>query len=124
MASELTHGPDHGQGGGHDEGHHHVTHPIVYLKTFGILLGLMFLTIWVSTINLGVMNNVIAMVIAVTKAALVVLFFMQVYYGSRLTWLWAAIGFIWFFLLFGILSDYISREWIHIQGWQQVSGPR
>jgi len=119
---ELTHGhgdhPDH-----HDEAHHHVTSPAVYLKTFGLLLVFMALTIVVSKWNLGAMNNVIAMAIAITKATLVVLFFMQVKYGTRLTWLWASLGFIWLLLIFLIVSDYWTREWLPLHGWQQVHGP-
>jgi cytochrome c oxidase subunit IV len=123
MATETSH-PHYGESGsGHDEAHHHITPPIVYLRTFGILLVLMALTVWASYLNLGIMNNVIAMVIAIAKATLVVLFFMQVRYGTKLTWLWAGLGFVWFLLMFGILSDYISREWIPLHGWQQVNGP-
>jgi len=79
----------------------------------------MVATILASRVNLGAFNNVIAMAIAITKAALVVLFFMQVKYGTRLTWLWAGLGFVWFLLMFGITSDYITRNWIPVQGWQE-----
>jgi cytochrome c oxidase subunit IV len=47
--------------------------------------------------------------IAVTKAALVILFFMHVKYSSRLVWLVVAAAFVWLFLMLGItLSDYYS----------------
>lgn len=120
MASEIatTHHETHDTD--HHDGHHHVTPPRVYWTVFALLLILMALTIWVSFLNLGVMNNVVAMAIAITKATLVVLFFMQVKYGTRLTWLWSALGFIWFLLMFGILSDYVSREWLHVAGWQAI----
>jgi cytochrome c oxidase subunit 4 len=124
MATETTHSHHDARGGGHDEAHHHITSPSVYLATFGALLVLMALTVMVSYWNLGVFNNVIAMAIAVTKAALVVLFFMQVRYGTKLTWLWAALGFIWLVLMFTIVSDYFTREWIPQHGWQQVTSPR
>ena len=58
---------------------------------------------------MGPLNNLIAMGIALTKATLVVLFFMQVKYGTRLIWLWAGLGFIWFLMLFITLQDYLSR---------------
>ena len=99
---------------------HHITPISVYLRTYGALLILMFLTVFASSWNLGPLNNAVAMAIAITKAVLVVLFFMQVKYGTKLTWLWAALGFIWFLLMFGILSDYISREWIQFPGWQKA----
>jgi cytochrome c oxidase subunit IV len=105
----------------HDHAHeHHITPVSVYLKTFGALVVLMVLTILASRYNLGVMNNVVAMAIAVTKATLVVLFFMGVKYNTRLTWLWAGLGFVWFLLLFGILADYISRPWEPVQGWEEI----
>jgi cytochrome c oxidase subunit IV len=108
---------------GHDDhgGHaHHITPVSKLLVTYGWLLVFMVLTVVASKWNLGVMNNAVAMAIAITKAVLVVLIFMGVKYGTKLTWLWAALGFIWFLLMFGILSDYISREWVPIAGWQQA----
>ena len=65
-------------------------------------------------------NLIVAMIIAVIKAALVVLFFMNVKNSSKLTWLWAAIGFIWLFLMAGIFLDYQSRAWQEPQGWQSL----
>lgn len=124
MATETTHSHYGESGGGHDEAHHHITPPSVYLATFGALLVLMVLTVVVSYWNLGFLNNIIAMAIAGTKATLVVLFFMQVRYGTKLTWLWAALGFIWLILMFTIVTDYFTREWIPLHGWEQVSGPR
>ena len=51
--------------------------------------------------------------IALTKAALVILFFMGVRWSSRLTWVVAASGFVWLLILFGItMSDYLSRGWM------------
>jgi cytochrome c oxidase subunit IV len=106
---------------GHNGHEHHITPISVYLKTYVILMVLMVATVLVAPVHLGPLNNVVAMAIAVTKAALVVLFFMQVKYGTRLTWLWAALGFIWFLLLFGILSDYVSRGWVPVDGWQKLN---
>ena len=80
----------------------------------------MALTIVASRWNLGAYNNAVAMAIAMLKATLVVWFFMQVKYGSKLTWLWAGIGFIWFLLMFGILMDYGTRQWIPIKGWEAL----
>jgi cytochrome c oxidase subunit 4 len=101
----------------HDPSHHIVPVP-VYGATLFALIVLMALTIWVSYLDLGVMNIPIALAIAVTKAVLVVLFFMGVKYGTNLTRLWASVGFIWFLLMFGTLGDYVSRNWIHLpQGW-------
>lgn len=100
-----------------EEHAHHVTPPFVFYRVYVLLVIGMLLTILAAGVNMGPLNNVVAMVIAVTKATLVVLFFMQVKYGTRLTWLWAALGFIWFTLLFLTMQDYWSRNLVHVTGW-------
>lgn len=104
----------------HDASHetHHITQPIVYYRVYVLLVIFMLLTIGAAKINMGALNNLVAMAIATVKAVLVVLFFMQVKVGTRLTWLWAAIGFIWLIFLFGTLGDYLTRNWISVYGWQ------
>ena len=102
----------------HQEHSHHVVAVSELLWTYLALLVGMAATIAFAKWDLGAMNNVVAMIIAVVKATLVVLFFMQVRKGSRLTMLWAAIGFVWFLLMFGIMSDYFSRQWIPVPGWE------
>lgn len=101
----------------HTEHSHHVTPPSVYWKVYVLLVIGMLATVLASKVNMGPLNNLVAMVIAITKATLVVLFFMQVKYGTRLIWLWAGLGFIWFLLLFITLQDYLSRGWIKVPGW-------
>ena len=97
---------------------HHVTQPKVYYIVYGLLVVLMFMTVGASYVNMGgALNNIVAMTIATIKAVLVVLFFMQVKMGTRLTWMWAAIGFIWLIFLFGTLGDYVTRNWISVTGW-------
>ena len=94
----------------------------IYLRVWVILLVLMVATIAAAQVDLDKyapgLNNIIAMTIAVTKAILVVLFFMQVKYSTKLTWLWASIGFIWLIFLFATMGDYLTREWVHVVGWQ------
>jgi cytochrome c oxidase subunit IV len=66
----------------------------------------------VAFIDLGVFNAVIALAIACTKAALVVLFFMHIHYSSRLLKMTVAAGLFTFGLLITLtMSDYISRAW-------------
>ena len=101
----------------HDSSPHIVPIPI-YLMVYGALMILMAATIGASYVNFGPFNVVIALIIAITKTILVVLFFMGVKYGTKLTWLWAAVGFIWLLLMFGTLGDYVTRNWIQLpQGW-------
>ena len=97
-------------------GSSHVLHWRTYGIVFVLLLILMAATIAFAQIDLGPLNNIVAMAIAITKATLVVLFFMQVYYSSRLTKVWAALGFIWLAFLFGTLGDYLTRYWLNVRG--------
>jgi cytochrome c oxidase subunit 4 len=88
----------------------------VYLTIFTILMILTGVTVGVSFIDLGAMNSVIAVVIAVVKMLLVVLYFMHVRYSTRLTWAVVAGGFFWLLLLLGLtLADYLTRGpgWLH-----------
>jgi cytochrome c oxidase subunit IV len=55
-------------------------------------------------------NTVVALTIAVIKATLVVLYFMHVRYGTRLTWVIVVAGFFWLVILFALtMSDYLTR---------------
>ncbi len=98
-------------------GHEQHATPSVYLKTYIFLVVMMGLTIAISRVQLGPFNNVAALSIAVAKATAVVLLFMQVKYSTRLTWVWAAVGFIWLSLMFGILGDYFTRAVLAASGW-------
>lgn len=94
---------------------HHVTPPRVYFIAYIFLLVALVATYGVYAVGNQYHLNAalalgIAMVIAVAKALVVVLFFMQVKYSSRLTWMWAALGFAWLFFMAGILVDYQSRS--------------
>jgi cytochrome c oxidase subunit 4 len=90
--------------------HHDPNHSLrIYFLVFGALLVGTLATVLVAKVDLGVMNDVVAMVIAVTKALLVILFFMHVRYSTRLTALTALAGFVWLAILLGItMSDYLA----------------
>ena len=60
-----------------DHSAHHVVPKSIYYLIFLALMVGTGLTWWVATIDLGMMNNVIMLAIAVTKATLVVMFFMH-----------------------------------------------
>jgi cytochrome c oxidase subunit 4 len=71
-------------------------------------------TVAVAFLDLRFMNTVVALTIAVTKATLVVLFFMHLKYSTRLTWVVAGSGFVWLAIMFALtLSDYVSRGWVN-----------
>ena len=63
----------------------HISPKSTYLTIFGALMVCTVLTVIAAFINLGNLNFPVALTIAVFKATLVVLFFMHVKYGSRLT---------------------------------------
>ena len=94
------------------------THYIVPKSTYYLIfLALMVgtaITWWVATIDLGPMNNVIMLTIAVTKATLVVLFFMHVKYSNHLTWAVIAGGVFWLLIMLALtMNDYLTRAFLH-----------
>lgn len=91
----------------------HIISRKVYLLIFIGLLVLTFVTVEAASINLGQLNTVVAITIAVCKAVLVILYFMHVRYSSRLVWIFVGAGFFWLLLLIALtLSDFLSRGWI------------
>jgi cytochrome c oxidase subunit 4 len=91
----------------------HIVPLKTYYAIFAALLGGTALTVWVSFLDLGPMNTVVAITIAVVKALLVALYFMHVKYSSRLTWVFAAAGFVWLALMIGLtIADFDTRGWI------------
>jgi cytochrome c oxidase subunit IV len=98
-------------------GSDHVVSIKVYFAIFAALMVLTALTVWVAFIDLGSMNLVVALGVAVTKATLVVLFFMHVKYSSRLTWLVVASGFVFLAILVAFtMADVVSRGWLGTPG--------
>lgn len=88
----------------------HVSSPWMYLVIFVALLILTGATWGVAEIDLGWANDIVALAIAVTKALLVILFFMHVRYSTRMTVLTALAGFFWLaILIFLTLNDYATR---------------
>jgi cytochrome c oxidase subunit 4 len=100
--------------GGHIE---HVEHHLpksMYFVIFGALMVLTALTVGLAFVNLGQMNVVVALAVAVVKASLVVMFFMHLKYESHLTKVVLGAGIFWLILLLGIIMDYFSRSWMYV----------
>ena len=90
----------------------HVSPKSSYYAIFGALMVLTGITVGAAFTNLGSLNFPVAIAIAITKATLVVLFFMHVKYSSRLTKMIVGTAFFFLFILFGLtLTDYLSRGW-------------
>jgi cytochrome c oxidase subunit IV len=96
-----------------DLGHEHVTPLSVYFGIFGALMVLTIITVAVAWVNLGSLNILVALGVAVIKASLVVLYFMHVKYSSKLTWMVVGAGVFWLFILLSItMADYLTRGWM------------
>ena len=90
----------------------HVSPKSTYYAIFGALMVLTGVTVAAAMINLGSLNFPVALSIAITKATLVILFFMHVKYSSRLTKMIVGMSFFFLFILFALtLTDYLSRGW-------------
>ena len=99
--------------GEHSGTSHHVVSRKVYFAIFAALMVGTALTVWVAYFDLGALNDVVMLAIAVTKATLVVLYFMHVKYSGRLTSLVVASGVLFFLILVALLlSDYLTRDWL------------
>ena len=106
----------------HSAGHHEEGHaPIVPVRTYVTIflaLGIFtFLTVLAAHQEFGALNTPVALGIAVTKASLVVLFFMGVRYNTPLTKVTVISGFIWLLIMFGLtMNDFLTRAWVGVAG--------
>ena len=92
-----------------------MSHTIVSLKTYVAtyvsLMVLLVITVVVAYVDLGELNLAAAMAIAVLKAVLIILFFMHIRYGRKLTWVFAGAGFFWLaIMLIFAMCDYVTRR--------------
>jgi cytochrome c oxidase subunit IV len=95
-----------------DEAPAHVSSTRSYYVIFATLMLSTYLTWQVAYFDLGALNTVVALAIAVFKAVLVVLFFMHVRHSSHLTWVVVLAGVFWLAILLVItMSDYLTRGW-------------
>jgi caa(3)-type oxidase subunit IV len=125
MSAHTHDAHDHGTHG------HHITPIIEYVKVFGILLIFMVLTIaWAifalqypkgwgpfNSAQFSMLNNFIAMGIAIIKAIFVINIFMGIKFASNLVKTYAILGFVWFTLMLTVFADYGTRRWEPVRGW-------
>jgi cytochrome c oxidase subunit 4 len=107
----------------HAEGsHEHVVPASIYYTIFALLMVGTGLTVAAAFVDLGPLNIVVALGIAIAKATLVVMFFMHLKYGDRLNWIVIGSGIFWLLILLSMLMlDYSSRGWMNIPPIQHVS---
>ncbi len=95
----------------------HVVSLKVYFAIFAALMVLTAVTVAVAYVDLGALNTFVALAVAVTKATLVILFFMHVKYSTKLTWLVVASGFFFLAIMIAFtLADFVSRGWLGTPG--------
>src|SRR5687767_15727671 len=88
----------------------HISPKSTYYAIFGALMVLTGVTVAVAFVNLGVFNFPVALGIAITKATLVILFFMHAKYSSKLTKLFVGTAFFFLSIVLGLtMTDYMSR---------------
>ena len=82
----------------------------IYFLVFGALLVLTLITTGIAFVDLGPLNSAAALSIAMTKAALVMIYFMHLRHSSFLARVFAGAGVLWLLhLIVFTLSDYLTR---------------
>ena len=88
----------------------HLAPKSLYYSIFGALMVLTIVTVEVARHNFGHLNFPVAIGIAITKATLVILFFMHAKYSSKLTKLFVGTAFFFLAIMLGLtMTDYLSR---------------
>ena len=88
----------------------HVSPKSTYYLIFAALMVGTAITVSIAFVDLGRLNFPVALAIAISKATLVVLFFMHAKYSSRLTKLFVGTAFFFLLVLLALtLTDYLSR---------------
>ena len=104
----------------------HVHAKFFYVKVFLALTVLTAITTAVAFVDLGPFNTVVALVIAVCKATLVVLFFMHLKEQTGMTRLVILAALLWLAVLIVItMSDRFTRRWVPSNGaWEASNAAR
>jgi cytochrome c oxidase subunit 4 len=102
----------------------HIVSPVIYVVVLIALMVLLALTLTAAFVDLDKMimgknhtgtaywNMGVAILIAICKALLIILFFMHVKYSSRLTLAFASAAFVWLGIMLTLtLSDYFTRNY-------------
>jgi cytochrome c oxidase subunit IV len=90
----------------------HIVPTRTYYAIFAVLIAGTLLTWQIAYFDLGPFNTVAALAIAVTKATIVVLFFMHVKYSTRLTRAVVISAVFWLGIMLALtMGDYLTRPW-------------
>jgi cytochrome c oxidase subunit 4 len=87
--------------------------PPTYLAIYAALIVLALGTTGVAMLPLGEWHTVAALVIAVVKTLLVLLFFMHLLHSPRLTWVVVAAAVFFLVIMLTLtFADYLTRHWL------------
>lgn len=90
----------------------HVVPVSLYVVIWATLMACTALTVFAASVDLGIFNIVVALVIATFKGTLVVLFFMHLRYSTKLTMITVIAALFWLFIMFSLsMTDYLTRAW-------------
>jgi cytochrome c oxidase subunit 4 len=85
----------------------------LYWGIWATLMVCTALTVFAASVDLGIFNIVVALLIATFKGTLVVLFFMHLRYSTKLTMVTVIAALFWLFIMFSLtLTDYMTRHWV------------
>jgi len=109
--TEGTHGDLSAHAGDPETGHHG-DHPTVgtYIAVFVALMILLLVAMWLGYAVHGLTGSILGFLVGVLKAVLIILFFMHVKYGTRLTWIFADAPFLWLGIMIVMtMNDFVTR---------------
>jgi cytochrome c oxidase subunit IV len=91
----------------------HVAPVSLYVGIWATLMVFTGLTVFAASVELGIFNIVVALLIATIKGALVVLFFMHLRYSTKLTMMTVVAALFWLLIMFSLsMTDYLTRGWL------------
>jgi len=100
-----------------EHGSHHILPKSSYYVVYAALMVLLVATVGFAYIDLGRVNFLVTMLIAISKALMIAMIFMHVRYSERLVWLFASAAFLWLVIMFAFtLADYFTRGSLNILG--------
>ena len=90
----------------------HLAPVSLYVGIWAALMVCTGLTVFAASVELGIFNIVVALLIATIKGTLVVLFFMHLRYSTKLTMVTVVAALFFLFIMFSLsMTDYLTRGW-------------
>jgi cytochrome c oxidase subunit IV len=112
----MKHGEPQFHPGSNQEHFDYTSHlaPIsMYVGIWAALMVFTGLTVFAASVELGIFNIVVALLIATIKGTLVVLFFMHLRYSTKLTMVTVVAAIFFLLIMFSLsMTDYLTRGWL------------